>query len=126
MSQVEKLVPPEHESLKIEVGGSDTVVLAGKITTRDPGAELGPFFRAVHDAAKADGLEELKVDVTKLSFVNSSSIRLFVDWATWLKNENQPTYVLRFLTDRTVTWQRTSFVALTALAKEVVAVQAVT
>jgi hypothetical protein len=100
------------------------LVLRGKITSRDPGSELGPFFRKVHEAAKQDRISELKIDVTELAFVNSSSIRLFVDWATWLKQEIHPTYILRFITDRTITWQRTSFVALTALAKEVVAVQA--
>lgn len=124
MSQIEQLVVPTHESLGIEVVAPDTLLLKGKITSRDPASEIGPFLRDVHEAAKKDGLSVLKVDVTELSFVNSSSIRLFVDWATWLKTEDEPTYVLRFLTDRTITWQRTSFVALTALAKEVVTVQA--
>jgi len=124
MSQIEKLEVPKHDGLTIELTAPGTVALRGKITARDPGRDLGPFFRGIHDAAKSDGLSELLVDVRELSFVNSSSIRLFVDWATWLKNENRPTYVLRFRTDRKVTWQRTSFVALTALAKEVVTVQA--
>jgi hypothetical protein len=33
-------------------------------------------------------------------------------------------YVLEFLTNRATTWQRTSFVALKALAKEVILVEA--
>lgn len=124
MSHLENLEVVKHDGLAIELAPPGTLALRGKITARDPGKDLGPFFRRVHEATKSDGLSELLVDVRELSFVNSSSIRLFVDWATWLKNESRPSYVLRFRTDRKVTWQRTSFVALTALAKEVVTVQA--
>ena len=124
MTHVEELSPPTHESVQMRIVAPDTLVLSGKITSRDPGAELGPFFRSAHEAAKQDGLTEFKLDVAGLNFVNSSSIRLFVDWGTWLKTESKPSYVLRFLTNRTTTWQRTSFVALMALAKEVVAVEA--
>jgi len=124
MTEIERLSPPAHPGVSLRVTAPDTLELSGKITSRDPSAELGPFFRRTHEAAKADGLTTFNVDVSGLEFVNSSSIRLFVDWATWLKSESTPSYVLRFLTNRTTTWQRTSFVALKALAKEVVMVEA--
>ena len=123
MSHLQKLSPPAHDGLLLNLLAPGTLVLDGKITSRDPAAELGPFFRSVHEATKRDGLATLTVDVARLEFVNSSSIRLFVDWATWLKNEAPPRYVLRFLTNRTITWQRTSFMALTALASDVIAVE---
>ena len=123
MTRVAQLTPPTHPSATLRVVAPDTLELSGKITSRDPGSELGPFFRAAHEAAKADGLTQFNVDVSGLDFVNSSSIRLFVDWATWLKAEGAPSYVLKFVTNRTTTWQRTSFVALKALAKDVVSVE---
>jgi hypothetical protein len=89
---------------------------------RDPAAALSGFTRAVHDSAVGDGVKELKVDLTALSFVNSSGIRLFVDWATWLKATATPPYVLRFVTDRRITWQRTSFKVLATMFGDVMQV----
>ncbi len=51
------------------------------------------------------------VDVVDLKFVNSSAIRLFVDWATAVKNAGTP-YRLKFKGKRAVAWQRTAFMAL--------------
>ena len=56
----------------------------------------------------------------------SSAIRLFVDWATWVKNERGQRYTLRFITSRNVTWQKTAFMALMSLTKEVLAIEHVT
>src|SRR5688500_5036470 len=123
MSHLQKLSPPTHDSVLLSLVAPNMLVLDGKITLRDPAAELGPFFRAVHEAAKKDGLSTLTVDMAGLEFVNSSSIRLVIDWETWLKNEAPPRYTLQFLMNRTITWQRTSLVALTALASDVVAVE---
>ena len=61
-----------------------------------------------------------------LTFVNSSAIRLFVDWATWVRNERGQRYTLRFITSRSVTWQKTSFAALMSLMKEVLAIEQIT
>lgn len=122
MSRLAKLSLPALPGLEIAVAGPDTVVLKGSITMRDPAASLAGFTRAVHDGAVGDGLKELKVDLTQLSFVNSSGIRLFVDWATWLKGAGGPPYVLCFLTDRRITWQRTSFKVLTSMFGDVMQV----
>jgi hypothetical protein len=65
------------------------------------------------------------VDVTGLTFVNSSSIRLFIDWAVWVKAETGHRYQLTFRTNRQITWQTTAFAALTSLMKEVVSVERV-
>jgi hypothetical protein len=126
MITIETFEIPQLDNVQISVRGSDLVKLEGTIATKDPDEQLGPFFRRIHDLVAAEGPRTLNVDVSGLTFVNSSAIRLFVDWATWIKKEpNSRRYELRFLTDRSITWQRTSFTALQSLAKDVVAVQSV-
>jgi hypothetical protein len=83
---------------------------------QEPSRVLGGFLRTVHEAAVADKVSVFELDVTELRFVNSSAIRLFLDWAGWLKAMSPATYRLQILTCRKYTWQKTSFVAITALA----------
>ncbi len=126
MSQFTAVPVPKAETVSIQVTGPNQVKLSGTITQKDPSNDLAGFFKALHTAALADKLAEVRADVSGLTFVNSSAIRLFVDWATWVKNERGQRYTLRFVTSRNVTWQKTSFMALMSLAKEVLAIEHVT
>ncbi len=126
MSQFTTVVVPKAETVAIQVTSPNVVKLSGTITQKDPSNELAGFFKALHTAALADKLSEVRADVSGLTFVNSSAIRLFVDWATWVKNERGQRYTLRFVTSRNVTWQKTSFTALLSLMKEVLAIEQVT
>src|SRR5688572_25647435 len=117
MSHLEGVAPPKLETLSVQLVSPDTLVLKGPITCKDPDLALGPFMRSVHEAVVADRLAELRVDVSGLSFVNSSAIRLFIDWAFWIKAAPTNRYKLRFATSRRVTWQKTSFLALQSLAE---------
>jgi hypothetical protein len=126
MSQFSAVPVPKAESVAIQVTAPNQVKLSGTITQKDPSNDLAGFFKALHTAALTDKLAEVRADVSGLTFVNSSAIRLFVDWATWVKNERGHRYTLRFITSRNVTWQKTSFTALMSLAKEVLAIEHVT
>ena len=126
MSKFSTVSVPKTESVAIQVTAPNQVKLSGTITQKDPSNDLAGFFKALHTAALADKLSEVRADVSGLTFVNSSAIRLFVDWATWVKNERGQRYTLRFVTSRNVTWQKTSFMALMSLAKEVLAIEHVT
>jgi hypothetical protein len=125
MSQFSSVQVPKAESVAIQLTAPNQVKLSGTITQKDPSNDLAGFFKALHTAALADKLSEVRADVSGLTFVNSSAIRLFVDWATWVKNERGQRYTLRFVTSRNVTWQKTSFMALMSLAKEVLAIEQV-
>ena len=109
------LKPPTVTGVESRVT-PEGVVLSGSITSKEPDRSLGIFFRRVHDAALKDGLKELSVDVRGLSFVNSSAIRLFIDWAIWVSQAGAGAYRLRFLRNPSVTWQRVSFPAIAQLA----------
>jgi hypothetical protein len=125
MSQLLKVTPPRLETLRVRVDSPTNIVFTGTITSKDPAGDVGPFLKAVHEAALADKLAELRVDVSALSFVNSSAIRLFVDWAGWIKASKNGSYKLRFATNRHVTWQKTSFLALKSLAEDVLSIEQV-
>ncbi|MEI9941718.1 MAG: STAS domain-containing protein [Pseudomonadota bacterium] len=126
MSQFSSVQIPKAETVAISLTAPNQVKLSGTITQKDPASDLAGFFKALHTAALADKLTEVRADVSGLTFVNSSAIRLFVDWATWVKNERGQRYTLRFITSRSVTWQKTAFLALMSLTKEVLAIEHVT
>ncbi len=125
MSQFTSVSVPKADTVAIQITEPNQVKLSGTITQKDPSNDLAGFFKALHTAALADKLSEVRADVSGLTFVNSSAIRLFVDWATWVKNERGQRYTLLFVTSRNVTWQKTSFMALMSLAKEVLKIEQV-
>jgi hypothetical protein len=114
---------PQLDNFSAQITLPAGVQLGGVIAIADPAHVLGAFFEALHQAILLDGIREVTVDVRHLTFVNSSAIRLFVDWATWVRNATPPrNYVLRFRTDRRITWQRTSFSVLQTLAPHAIVV----
>jgi hypothetical protein len=121
LSQVEL---PTLASFELVVTPPSSVAMRGTIAIPDPGLLLGACFRRLHEASLADGLRELSVDVRQLTFVNSSAIRLFVDWSSWVAIAGAHGYVLRFRTDRRITWQRTSFAVLQSLGGKAIALDA--
>ena len=74
MKNVQAVPMPEVSSLAARFEGG-RLVLEGTMATQNPAADLGPFLKAFHQAIVQDRLPEMVVDVTKLTFVNSSAIR---------------------------------------------------
>jgi hypothetical protein len=124
MSRSFDIVIPPIEGMTITFAGPAELRLSGVIAMKDPREALGGFFRKVHELTVARGEKEFVVDVVDLKFVNSSAIRLFVDWAMWLKSE-KAAYRLRFKSNRSVAWQRTAFSALKSLAQDALTVEVV-
>jgi len=124
MNQLQQVDLPQLASFELAITPPESVSMRGTIAIPDPGLLLGACFRRVHEAALADGLRQLSVDVRQLTFVNSSAIRLFVDWSSWVASAGAHAYLLRFRTDRRITWQRTSFAVLQSLGGKAIAVDA--
>lgn len=124
MSKLEQVNVPSVANVSLQVDPAGKLTLTGTIATRDPAESIAPLFRSMHNAIIEDGLREFKIDLAGLSFVNSSAIRLFVDWITWVKNE-QPSrrYKVVLVTNPHITWQNTSLGVLKSLAPEVVVLQ---
>jgi hypothetical protein len=81
----------------------------GDDATRD---EVRRRLADVHRHIVAAHLGRFVVDVHALDFVDSSAIRLFVDL---MRQAESAGYVLAFLIDSRITWQRLSFSVLKTL-----------
>lgn len=111
----------EADNLRIVAESPDKVVMSGTITAREPMKTVQPFVEKIHAAAIGAGIKELTVDIRSLTFVNSSAIRVLINWVMLVKGESEPRrYRLQFVTSRAVTWQRTSLPTLQSLAPDVV------
>lgn len=121
MSTFDKLTGPKIEGFSAVAQGPHTVSLAGVLSIPDPRETVGVYFEALHKAALADRLTTVELDVRELTFVNSSAIRLFVDWTSRVAAEApERRYKVHFLISRRITWQRTSFNVLRSLTPNVV------
>lgn len=111
----QKLRPLEPlilDGVEITVEG-DAVHFKGVISLRSPGETVTPFLRKVHDAVIEAGVKSLTVDLTKLRFMNSSSIRSLVDWVEWIRGEPESKqYVLYFVTKPDILWHSTTLTAI--------------
>ncbi|HEY3493230.1 MAG TPA: hypothetical protein VGK73_01035 [Polyangiaceae bacterium] len=123
MSKLENVKLPVVPGVTASLGPGPRLGLSGTISTREPDKHLGIFFRELHEAALADALTEITVDVRALTFVNSSGIRLFIEWASRASGQAGRRYRLRFLRNPAVTWQRVSFSAIKNIAGEEIVIE---
>jgi len=85
----------------------------GTLASTATQAELKQYLGELHDRAVADACRSMTVDVRGLQFVDSSAIRLFVDW---ISRASETGYKIVFLVDSAMTWQRLSFSVLKSMA----------
>ena len=117
-----EIEPLRADSAEISVAGS-VVRFGGSISMRSPSEVITPYLRRVHDAAIADSVGEITVDLENLRFMNSSSIRSLVDWVEWIRREPESNrYALRFVTKRDAAWQTTTLAAIQRFGGEHVSV----
>ena len=123
MTAMSSISVPKVDGLTMVHDRAGRLQLRGTIATREPNQNIGIFFRAIHTEVLAAKLSTFAVDVSELTFVNSSAIRLFIDWAMWLNQlPAAQRYLLTFVTSRHITWQVTNFSALRSLVGNVVSI----
>lgn len=121
MTNLENVDIPQIPAVTLTIDPSGALTLTGTIATRDPAEGIAPFFRSVHKANVADKRKSFKIDLSALTFVNSSAIRLFVDWVTWVKSEPEENrYKVLIAMNPQITWQKTSLGVLKSLAPSIV------
>jgi hypothetical protein len=108
-------VSPDGGRVSLQVDGN-IVTLAGDIDQTSPKLFLAPFFEEIHAAAEQEGLHEVKVDIRGLRFLNSSAVKELISWV--LKRNRLPPgkkYVLDFIYDASILWQRVTMPMLSQL-----------
>jgi len=105
------------ESLKLEFVGAAQLTLSGTVETPTAQSELRRQLGELHARIQKARLPAFTVDVRGLNFVNSSAIRLFVDW---ISGAEASRYKLVFWIDRGITWHRLSFSVLRSLSPRTV------
>lgn len=97
-------------------GDGNVITLRGEIDQQNPKSFLAPFFEQVHAAAEAEDLREVKVDIRALIFLNSSAVKELIGWV--LKRNRLPPgkkYVIEFIYDSSILWQRVTLPSLSQL-----------
>ena len=85
-------------------------------------APLSGFLKRVHEEATRLAVTEVICNLQQLVFMNSSCFKSFVVWIDTVKNAPQG-YLIRFLTDPNLHWQRRSLEALRRLATNIVEIE---
>ena len=105
------------ETLEVELVESSLLRLGGTLSTTTGQTEFRRLLDGLHEQIVSNRVPTFGVDVRALNFVNSSAIRVFVDW---ISKAAQAHYKLAFRTDSAVTWHRLSFSVLKSLAPDTV------
>ena len=101
--------------VSLQVDGN-VVTLHGEIDQVSPKLFLAPFFEEIHLAAELENLHEVKVDIQELHFLNSAAVKELIAWV--LKRNRMPPgkkYVLNFVYDSSILWQRMTMPTLSQL-----------
>lgn len=113
--------PTHVGNLEVVVAASPNALrlaLSGQADSRD-GHELYEYLLKMHNEAIGGGVQEVRVDVKNVAFMNSSSLSAFVGWVGELqKVEVARRYLIYFEGASAKRWQLTSFRALAKLAPE--------
>jgi hypothetical protein len=105
------------ESMRLERTEDTVVRLIGTVSSMSAQVEFAKQLEEIHAEVFRARWPSFTVDVRGLSFANSSSIRVFVNWISRAKTAG---YKLVFLTERSITWHRLSFAVLKSIAPDAV------
>ena len=106
---------PDGGRVSLQVDGN-LVTIRGEIDQVSPKLFLAPFFEEIHTAAAQESLHEVKVDICGLHFLNSSAVKELIAWV--LRRNRLPPgkkYVLDFVYDSSILWQRVTMPTLSQL-----------
>jgi hypothetical protein len=107
-----EIAPVTIGSVEMKASGT-TVYFSGSINHPKPGDFMEPFIRETHDAIVGNNIREIRVDITKLRFLNSAGIRELVDWVMKLGSLPEDLkYRMQFVCNPEYKWQESSMATL--------------
>ena len=111
----------KYSALFASEAGQPVVRFKGTVSTPNPALVLNPFVDAVHRAVTAGGAPLVTVDFNGFEFCNSSGFKSFIYWVDQIRSlPKEQQYRLRFTLAPAKRWQRTSLLALTCFAVDII------
>jgi anti-anti-sigma factor len=101
------------EQLELELVHAGLLRLSGSLSTTTARIELRHVLEALHERLALQQVNRFVIDARALDFMDSSAIRLFLDW---LSKASAAEYKLVFYIDPDITWHRLSFGVLQSLS----------
>lgn len=99
----------------------DTIYISGSIDNQNPESYMTPFLSELHENIIENGIKEMKVDIRKLDFLNSSGIKELVVWVMKINEEDEnKKYRINFICNDNLNWQRSSISTLEYLNANIV------
>jgi len=94
------------------------VTMTGSLESRDPRGTFDPYWSALDEAVRREGVKKVVLDIRSLDYMNSSGILTLARWL--MKVMVQPAYEVAIEHDPDVTWQHSNVPVLAKLAPAVV------
>ncbi len=104
----------------------DKITISGSVEVADPGKIMGPFFKEAHQSILANNVKAVDVDITNLTFLNSSGIKEFVDWVIKLEElSDDQRYKINFQCNPELVWQESSISTIELLNSDYISKEGV-
>lgn len=121
---------PEHPvpgfSVRADHAGDQvTLVCSGTLDANDSTAHLQPQLLAMHEALLASGVKRVVLDVTGVSYMNSSGVKCFMTWFIKAERAKVVAYEIHIVFDPQKTWQYVSFTTMGRIAPKVLRTQSI-
>lgn len=95
-----------------KIGHSITMLWIGQSDTKEPADELTPHLNSFVDEARG---KEATIKFNQLEFMNSSSVRVILEFISKLNAAGVPTTVTY---DAAITWQKSAFAPFTIFCRK--------
>ncbi len=93
----------------------------GEISMQDPSKIFLPYVEKVHQEALEHSVSEVRLNLTKLAYLNSSGILMFMKWVKMIQGAPPGSrYMLHIVYSKAITWQRVGMRTLRKMAPGVV------
>ena len=119
---------PEHPvpafNVKLGVDGETcSLVCSGTLDASDSTTELQPQLLSLHEQLVQSGIKKVVLDVTAVSYMNSSGVKCFMSWFIKAERSKTPPYEIQIVFDPQRTWQYVSFTTMGRIAPKVLRTQ---
>ncbi len=109
------IAPVKMNNVEMKASGT-TIYFIGSINHPKPGDFMEAFIKEAHESIVRNHIEEIKVDITRLRFLNSAGIRELVDWVVKLGSlPDHQKYKIQFIYSAEYKWQESSAATLVYL-----------